>query len=145
MADVTVHNPSAAGSGANDKVAEDVDIEAALKAGSVTAEEAVVLLQQQMDTRIESMRAELSSTTSPALSAVSAVLAHLGEAPMNFHQCTVFYAASTESEDAAMAARAGQLLCASAVMVLTQCIATCAVLSGNFWASCSSADQCHAG
>ena len=103
-----------------------IDIKAGLKDGSLTSDDAIVLMEEQMEkkmtTQIAKLRAELSvvsgavvegaeGAASPLASVVRGLVARLTETPTNFHQATVFFRrqdflAADAPEDAAMARRA---------------------------------------
>ena len=103
------------------ETAAGVDIEAGLRDGTLTAEQAVVLMQEQlqgqMEAREKQLRAEVDAKIAAAqlgvveggatlASAVRGLVARLTETPTNFHQVTVHFLATAAPEDAAMARRA---------------------------------------
>lgn len=140
-------NPAFAGAEAS--TAGSVDIEAALKDGTLTAEQAVVLMQEQL--RAE-MRAEIAAAQlglagggATLASAVRGVVAKLTEAPANFHLATVFYLATDAPEDAAMVGQAPLLFAGSLAMVVLQSVAAVGVFGGTIHPSCATSDHCDAG
>ena len=99
------------------ETAAGVDIEAGLRDGTLTAEQAVVLMEEQMEAREKQLRAEVDAKIAAAqlgvveggatlASAVRGLVARLTETPTNFHQVTVHFLATAAPEDAAMARRA---------------------------------------
>ena len=91
-----------------------VDIEAGLKDGTLTAEQAVVLQERQLRAEVEAQMARLETRLRAELvgddrgatglaTAVRGIYARLTEAPTNYHQATVHYLSSDAPEDAAMA------------------------------------------
>ena len=124
-----------------------VDIEAALKAGTVTANEAIVLMEQQMKQEIEQIREQLATQGAPTMEyGVRSALARLANAPCNWHQATVYYASATAAEEDALGkARAPLMLAAGVAMVLGQLLACVAVGVGMVVPACASSDMCAAG
>eukprot|EP01051_Picozoa_sp_SAG22_P006936 SAG22_NODE_470_length_10142_cov_13.947227_10_plen_456_part_00 len=133
-----------------------VDIEAGLKDGTLTAEQAVVLMEQRTEEKMEAVRAEMraeiaaaqlgvAETGTALVSAVRGVVARLTETPTNFHQATVHFLATDALEDAAMARRAPLLYAGSLAMVLLQSVTALGVLVGTIMPSCATSDQCGAG
>jgi hypothetical protein len=121
------------------------DVEAALKGGNVTAEEAVILMEKKLEARIRELEAKVDHG---AVVNVKSVLARLGEAPPNFHQLTVFAAVQQSlPQDSEVAPRVSfpVALSVSAAIVLLQLGAAIGVLIGTIIKSCSSNDQCPAG
>ena len=107
-----VENPLAAedansppNAGAESAVAvtyKQIDIKAGLKDGSLSSDEAIVLMEEQMEAREKQLRAEMRAEIAAAqlgaaeggatlISAVRGVVARLTETPTNFHQATVFF------------------------------------------------------
>ena len=153
---MATENPAFAGAeelDAGDETA--VDIEAGLKDGTLTAEQAVVLQERQM-ARMEQraqaemaqlearLRAELGGQTGIAAT-VRGIVARLTETPTNFHQATVHFLATDAPEDEAMARRAPLLYAGSLAMVLLQSATAAGVWIGTMRASCVSSDQCDEG
>ena len=137
---------------------DSVDIEAALKDGTMTAEQAVVLQERQMAARERQLRAEMKDQMaqlearlgtgdngSPFTAAVRGVVARLTETPTNFHQATVFFLAADAPQDAAMARRAPLLYAGSLAMVVLQSATAAGVFAGTVVQSCATSDQCGAG
>ena len=99
---MATRNPAFAGEGDEaDEADADLDIEAALKDGALTAEQAVVLQERQlraeMVAQMEQMKGELEAKIAGAqlgaaesgatlASVVKSVVARLTETPTNFHQ-----------------------------------------------------------
>ena len=137
--DAQVENPSfAAGAG------HALDIEAALRDGALTAEQALVEMQKQMEASTAAQIAELkeglaeqlakaSSVDSVVASAVGRVLS----TPTNWHQATVQSACSGSPD-------APRFVSIAAAMVLTQLLAAMGLLSGVAIPSCVASDQCAA-
>eukprot|EP01045_Picozoa_sp_COSAG04_P004037 COSAG04_NODE_171_length_21611_cov_4.302808_11_plen_483_part_00 len=129
------------------------DIEARLKDGTLTAEQAVVLQERQMELmRVEMQRlaaAQLDSVVegggvvSPLAATVRGVVARLTETPANFHQATVYFLAAG-GEDA-LSGRAPLLYVGSLAMVGLQSITAVGVFAGTIIPSCATSDQCSAG
>lgn len=112
-----------------------VDIEAALAAGTLTAEQAVVLLQKQLrrdtDARFAGLRARDGL--------VRSVVAHLTEAPTNWHQGLVYLASDAGTESTPWLP---WMLLGAVLMVLTQSIAASGILVGTRHPGCLSSDHC---
>jgi len=85
-------------------------------------------LEQQVGARVEST--------------VRAISARLTETPCNFHQATVYFAASDSPEDAAASAKAPLFFVASVAIVLMQTFAATGMLTGTSFKGCSSSDEC---
>ena len=144
---MATENPAFAGGAGAPSSEPAVDVEAALKDGTLTAEQAVVVQERQLRdemARLEArLRAELGGGGGATLaSAVRGVVARLTETPTNFHQATVFFLAADAPEDAAMARRAPLLYAGSLAMVLLQSMAAVGVQIGTFLPSCSTTAQC---
>ena len=142
------HQPAEGESEASPAV---VDIEAALKAGTVTEREAIVLMEQQMKQEMKQMQEKLTKQFAgqgaPTIeSGVRSALARLANAPCNWHQATVYYASATAAEEDALGkARAPLMLAAGVAMVLGQLLACTAVGVGIIIPACASSDMCAAG
>lgn len=79
---------------------------------------------------------------------IRGVTARLTENSPNFHQATIFFAASKAPEDSPTASRASLLFLGSTMMVLMQTLTAMGVLWGVVLPSCSDNEQCaegHAG
>ena len=145
-----VHPAPNAGAAAQQR-SDDVDIEAGLRDGTLTSDEAIVLMEEQlkgqMDAKIAQLRAELSGGggDSGLDSIVRGLVARLTETPTNFHQATVFFLAADAPEDAAMARRAPLLYAVSLAMVVLQSETAGGVFAGTMIPSCATSDQCGAG
>ena len=131
-------------------------IKAGLRDGTLTGDEAIVLMEEQM----ELMRAEMQrlaaaqlgavvegaeGAASPLAAAVRGVVARLTEAPTNFHQATVYFLAAAAPGDEAMARRAPLLYAGSLAMVGLQSATAAGVWTGTMLPSCATSDQCGAG
>ena len=98
---MATENPAFAG-GQDEAAAGGVDIEAGLRDGTMTAEQAVVLLQEQlraemqeqMDAKIAAARLGVAEGGTTLAAAVRGVVARLTETPTNFHQATVHFLAA---------------------------------------------------
>ena len=130
------------------------ELEAALtglKDGSLSEQQAAAVIDDTMARQIEDLRAELSTPISTGVSnnilgpVIQSVFAHMTEAPTNWHQAMVFFAASDDPEDAEMVTRLPLMLLVSLVMVGAQCATVVAVLVGTFTPACLTNDQCFAG
>jgi len=121
------------------------DIEAALRDGTLTGDEAIVLMEKRMYEMEARLRAELGGGDTGLAAAVRGVVARLTETPTNFHQATVHFLAADAPEDAAMARRAPLLYAGSLAMVGLQSATAVGVLIGTFLPSCATSDQCGAG
>ena len=134
------------------------DLEAAvallnIKDGSEA--ETVETLERLLRAHGDELRAEFAATletkleaAAPLSAAVRSAVAHLTEAPLNFHQATVMYAAEQSGDDGETAGsaqlllrRAGSLVL-SALMVLMQCMVAAGVFTGTANPACASSDQC---
>jgi hypothetical protein len=122
-----------------------VDIEAALRGGLLTGDEAIVLMEKRMHEMEARLRAELGGGDAGLAAAVHGIVARLTETPANFHQATTFFLATDSLEDEAMARRAPLLFVGSLAMVVLQSAAAVGVLIGTALPSCSTSDQCGAG
>eukprot|EP01043_Picozoa_sp_COSAG02_P040537 COSAG02_NODE_3290_length_6997_cov_20.105973_2_plen_302_part_00 len=100
----------------------------------------------KLDAKLDVLETKLSAAT-PLSAAVRSAVAHLTEAPLNFHQATVMYAAEQSGEDGEAAGsalllwRAGTLAL-STLMVLMQCMVAIGVVVGTILPVCASSDQC---
>eukprot|EP01045_Picozoa_sp_COSAG04_P010169 COSAG04_NODE_615_length_11914_cov_12.688447_10_plen_512_part_00 len=141
-----------------------IDIKAGLKAGTLTSDDAIALMeeqmehmraemQEQMDTKIDATLSLLlrpgfavseGGTTLTLARAVRGVVAKFTEAPTNFHQATVFFLAAVAPEDEAMARRAPLLYAVSLAMVGLQSATAVGVFVGTMTPSCATSDQCGA-
>lgn len=145
-------NAGDAGAAAQQR-SDDVDIEAGLKDGTLTAEQAVVLMERQIEAKVNTKIAQLEARLSGGAgdagssleSAVRGLVARLTETPTNFHQATVFYLAVDAPEDAAMARWSPLLYAGSLAMVGLQSATAVGVLYGTTEPSCATSDQCGAG
>eukprot|EP01047_Picozoa_sp_COSAG01_P015683 COSAG01_NODE_789_length_13572_cov_322.875158_2_plen_313_part_00 len=98
-------------------------------------------LQAKFDAKLNALKDELEAAA-PLSAAVRSAVAHLTEAPPNFHQATVMYAAENGSDDGETVMRRAGSLVLSALMVLMQCMAVMGVLWGTINPACASSDQC---
>ena len=124
-----------------------VDLEAARGSridGTLTAEQAIVLMEEQMQAKIAELEARIGAAGAPVDAAVRKIFARFTEAPPNMHQALVHWAAEEEGDDEDAASR-WLGLCASVCMVLGQCMVVAGVFYGTVLPSCSSSDQCGAG
>ena len=140
-----------------------VDIEAGLRDGSLTTEQAFSLqerrLRAEMEAREKQLRVEMKEMVAAAqlgaaeggatlAAAVRGLVARLTETPTNFHQATVHFLVANEpqddaehhdhpkdAEDAAIA-RAPLMFAGSVAMVLLQSITAMGVLIGTALISC---------
>jgi hypothetical protein len=117
--------------------------------------ESVETLETLMIAREAELRAELRAefdakleAAAPLSAAVRSAVAHLTEAPLNFHQATMMYAAEQSGSDGETVGSAWLLLwrawslVLSALMVLMQCMVAAGVLAGTAQPACASSDQC---
>eukprot|EP01051_Picozoa_sp_SAG22_P000366 SAG22_NODE_9_length_35992_cov_37.278104_5_plen_401_part_00 len=125
------------------------DLEAALAepCGAEHAAQAVAVMERLMLAREDELAAKFEArlgggASLDSVAAVRSVVAQLTEAPPNFHQATIYFAASEAPEDAPMAARARLLFLFSALMVLMQTVTAVGVCWGVVLPSCSSSEQC---
>jgi hypothetical protein len=87
----------------------------------------------------------LQSAGAPAewSSAVKSIVAHLTEAPMNWHQVTVFaLSRQCDGEDETLRRKGPLLFAVGALMVLMQTTTVIGVLQGTLYPSCKNNDQC---
>ena len=76
-------------------------------------------------------------------SAVTSIVAHLTEAPLNWHQVSVFALSRRPGgEDEALRQKGPMLAAVGALMVWMQCATVIGVLQGTLYPSCKSNDQC---
>lgn len=89
------------------------------------------------------LEAKFSDQAAPGPDAIKAVVAHLSEAPTNWHQSVVYFAAlPRDAEDS------GRRICAmigSVVIVLSQCMTVSAILAGTITPSCETNAHCRQG
>ena len=103
-------------------------------------------LQAKFDAKLDALETKLEAAA-PLSAAVRSAVAHLTEAPLNFHQATVMYAAEQSGSDgetagSALLRRRMGSLALSALMVLMQCMVAVGVYAGTFLPACASSDQC---
>lgn len=107
---------------------------------------AVESIDRLMIARESALRAELRlemAQTAPQVDLIRSVFAHLGEAPQNWHQSAVHFAAlSPGDEDAGWTFWA---VLGSLFMVFGQCVAAMALMVGTVIPSCGTTDQCGQG
>ena len=147
----TTENPSFAAAPDTQPSGGRADLEAAVALLNVKdgyEAETVETLESLMIAREAELRAEFAAkldalkdeleAAAPLSAAVRSAVAHLTEAPLNFHQATVMYAADRSSDDGEMAGsallrrrRAGWSLVLSVLMVLMQCMVTMGVVVGT--------------
>lgn len=120
-----------------------------LKGSGGGAEQTVVQLLRQreehLEAKVSALEARLEQQSAPAEAMVHAVIRRIAGAPANWHQTVVFFAASSEPEDAATRKRVPLMFLASVLMVLGQCMAAVSVFVGTLEPSCESSDQCRVG
>ena len=115
--------------------------------------ETVETLERLLRAHGDELRAEFAATlktkleaAAPLSAAVRSAVAHLTEAPLNFHQATVMYAAEQsgdgETAGSALLRRRMGSLALSALMVLMQCMVAVGVYTGTAAPACASSDQC---
>ena len=127
-----------------------VDLETALDPNK-PAEERCQAMERVLLQREEALRAEVSmlrlkaASTVDGSAVVRAAFAYLTEAPLNWHQVTVYYAGSDSPEDAPMKGRLPLLFAGSAAMSLAQSVAVVAVYQGTYAPACTNSNQCYAG
>jgi hypothetical protein len=103
MPPAAVDNPLSAdlspGAGADAGDEAIADIEAARRDGTATVEQAILLMESQMDIRsqqlnakITELEARLAQGGAPAEAAIRSLVARFTEAPANLHQATAFFA-----------------------------------------------------
>ena len=118
------------------------ELESALKAGTITAEDAVVEMERRMAEETDKMGAAIAEIRAELAQGVvtRSIFAQITESPCNLHQATVHFAAM---DDKASPLSKGCLLLSSVLMVLGQCAVATAVFVGVNTPSCISSDQCH--
>lgn len=122
---------------------ERVDIEAAVKDGSLSVEQGLGQMQRQLERQFADLERRLSANGScDTTSLISRMLARHTEAPSNQHQVAAFCMASS---DPALARQARRLLVWSYAIVLLQTVATIGVFAGVFQPACQTSDQCNPG
>eukprot|EP01043_Picozoa_sp_COSAG02_P016893 COSAG02_NODE_753_length_17610_cov_23.119753_17_plen_480_part_00 len=149
-------NPAFAGGPVFEAAAgSSMGIKAGLRDGTLTSDEAIVLMEEQMEAREKQLRAEMDAKIAAAqldaaeggatlISAVRGVVARLTETPANFHQATVYFL-TADAEDEAMARRAPLLYAGSLAMVGLQSATAVGVFWGTVLPACATSDQCGAG
>lgn len=150
---VSTANPAGAAAIAADTTfaadIDSVDVEAGLKAGTISVEEGFGLMQQQMaqqKKQIATMEQQLVGASGGASRSIDALvrkaLGHRAEAPTNQHQVAVFCAASDDPELVGLLPR---MLLWSFLLVLFQSMAAVGVFVGTFRPACQTSDQCFEG
>lgn len=134
-----------------------INIKEALADGTLTSDEAIVLMEARMEAQMETKIAELRTELGMVMgarglqeptyltSAVKTAIAHLTEAPASYHQATVHCLATDAVEDAATARKAPLMYLGSLAQVLGQILTATALWVGTLSNSCSSSDQCSRG
>jgi hypothetical protein len=121
------------------------DLEAALSGlrdGSVTEAEAALAIERLMDSRVETKLLDAADRGSNVARAIMSALAHLSEAPSNWHQTTAFALTTEDPIDEPLRRKAPLFFAVSLVMVLLQCITSLAVCYSAILQSCKTSDQC---
>lgn len=141
-------NPAYAGPEGGGETSSEVDIEVALKDGTLSHDQALVLMQRQMEAKVSKLEASLQELQSgvggPLEAGARSLIQRLSEAPPNLHQYTVFLAADIK-EEAAQTARLPCMMFAGFSMVLVQAAVTVGVLVGTAVPTCTTSDQCDPG
>ena len=97
---------------------------------------------EMLESRVAELEAQLTQAA-PSVETVKAVVAHLTEAPTNWHQSSVYFATLPPSHEDAGSSSCVML--GGVMMVLGQCMALIAVYVGTFIPSCKTSDQCARG
>ncbi len=121
-------------------------------------EAAVEEVRAEMDAKLQALRAELGAgpgaggaASSQLNDAVRSVVAHLSEAPTNFHQALVYFASVSQEDSGDGAGRAGMvqwlpwMAISAALMVLGQIAVAAGLLVGTDEPGCANSDQCRRG
>ena len=98
-------------------------------------------LQAKFDAKLDALESKLSAAA-PLSATVRSAVAHLTEAPLNFHQATVMYAAENGDDDGETVMRRAGSLVLSMLMVLMQCMVAMSVAVGTAAPACESSNQC---
>ena len=102
----------------------------------------VIAREAALEARLETAPAQ-TARSAPFVDAIAAAMAHLSEAPTNWHQSAAHFAAlPPEDADAGFRVRA---MLGSVLMVLAQCAVVVGVVVGTYFPSCASNDQCSQG
>jgi hypothetical protein len=99
-------------------------------------------LQAKFDAKLEQLEAKLAANGAPLSSAVRSVVAHLSQAPPNWHQATVMFFGGDADADVAVAFWRAWSLMISVLMVFGQSMVAVGVFIGTELPACSSSDQC---
>jgi len=148
---MVIENPLALEMGTTDSPLETtgpkVDIEAALKAGTLTEAQAIVLqerLRKEMEAKIATLEERLGGQAAPIGAAIRSVLASLTEAPTNWHQGVVCgLVSSSPAHELHRWAPLGCLV--SATIVAMQCAVAVVLVVGTVESTCANNDQCAPG
>ena len=116
--------------------AQQVDIEAALRDGTLTQADAIVQMQKQMDQLAKAL--SLAELKEGQEASAETALSRMMATPMNWHQATV-QAGSTGVANAAW------FLVTAIVIVIVQCLAALGLFQGIVLMGCVDSDQCPAG
>lgn len=141
-------NPLNENGAANTRVLAELDIEAALKAGTLTESQAIVQqerLRKAMETKIAELEARLGAHGVPVEAAVRSVVARLTESPSNWHQGVVFGLVANDAKDAELRMWAPVGLVVSGAIVSMQCAVAVVLFVGTISPACADNDQCGLG
>eukprot|EP01046_Picozoa_sp_COSAG06_P016535 COSAG06_NODE_1096_length_10720_cov_195.594521_13_plen_240_part_00 len=149
--DVSFENPLETGSSEPGALAE-LDIEATLKAGTLTEAQAIVQMERKMQAQVDAKIAELEERlggggqAAPATEvAIHSLIAHLTESPSNWHQDVVFGLVSDDPADAELRRWAPLGYVVSGVIVFMQSVVAVVLYAGTMWPACANKDQCVVG
>lgn len=125
-----------------------LDIEAALKTGTLTEAQAIVQqekMRQEMQAEIDELKARLSGLTAPLETAIRSVVARLTESPSNWHQGVVLGFVTDAPTDAQLRQWAPLGYLVSCVIVFMQSAVAVGICIGTIQPACANSDQCDPG
>ena len=119
-----------------------VDVGSLLASGSVTAQEAIAMVERKMEAKEDKLLAKIEQMEQASgLEAVTRAVSKLAEAPPNLHQYVIFAATGGAGDD-----RCTPWMAVGAwVLVLMQAAVTGGLFVGTYAVSCVSSDMCDSG
>lgn len=147
---MSCENPLGQGSGG----VEAVNIEAGLKDGSISPEDAVLLMQEQLRQMVSKkqvvamlgeLRAELGGPAAPAEAAIRTVVAQLTEAPTNWHQGVLYGLVTRDPQDVELRQWAPLGYAVSWIIVFMQSAVAVGLFMGTMTPTCATNDHCISG
>eukprot|EP01043_Picozoa_sp_COSAG02_P060412 COSAG02_NODE_7889_length_2803_cov_28.147189_3_plen_312_part_00 len=98
-----------------------------------------VALRAEFEAKLAKLEDKLAESGGPLSSAARSVVAHLSEAPPNWHQATVLFASSAQEPDGRLRAVS---LAISVLIVASQSMVAVGMLVGSNARSCHTSDDC---